>query len=157
MSQEPLDLASLRPSWTADDIGGFGRTAYEAVPSRERPKWAGAILKLVASKGGSSEEIARIVRLSSREEDWKMGQEAFQAVRRLSIDNLDLGQQNSVTQLVLDIGETAAKIIYNASDEPAPFDFHAGWRMAPRLKKLTDRIGQRNFEEHCWKLLIRKI
>jgi hypothetical protein len=69
---------------------------------------------------------------------WIEGHRAFQAVRERTLKNEKAGLGKSTEQLVLDIGETVAKIVYNASGGPAPFDYHAGWRLAPRVKALVE-------------------
>ena len=87
---------------------------------------------------------------------WMDARDVFQSVRRLTIQNERLNRQDSHQQLVLDIGETAAKVIYNASGGPAPFDYHAGWHMAARVKGLVEFVGEQDFEDNCWNLLIRR-
>lgn len=150
-----MDLSSLRPNWKVDDIAVTGRVIYEGVPNDQQPDWAGAILLYVSGEAFHCDELASIVDLSYDERKWIEAHDAFQAIRKLSLQNEKLNRQDSHQQLVLDIGETAAKVIYNASGGPAPFDHHAGWRMATRVRRLVEFVGQKDFEDCCWHLLIR--
>ncbi len=153
-----MDLNSLRPNWSVDDAADVGRVIYEAVPNNRRPDWAGAILLYAAGEDFLCDELARVADLSFSDAKWiwTNAHDAFQAVRQLTLQNEKLNRQDSHQQLTLDIGETAAKVIYNASGGPAPFDYHAGWRMAPRVRRLVKFVGQQDFEDNCWHLLIRR-
>jgi hypothetical protein len=151
-----MDLDELRPKWTVDDIADVGRIIFESVPTDQRPEWAGAILLFVAGEEFLCDELSHVFDLSLDDSRWIEAHDAFQAVRRLTLQNERLGQSDSRQQLVIDIGETTAKIIYNAARPLAPFDYHAGWRMAPRVKRLVDDVNQPDFEDKCWRLLIRK-
>ena len=150
-----MDLNSLRCRWTVDDSTALCRIIYDAIPIKQHPDWAGAILLYAAGDEPLCVELARVVDLSFDDRKWIEARGAFQAVRQLTCQNVKLNKLDSWQQLILDIGETAAKVIYNASGGSAPFDYHAGWLMAPRVKKLAEYIGQQKFEDDCWQLLIR--
>lgn len=150
-----MELNSLRPNWTVEDLAATGRIIYEAVPIDWRPDWAGSILLFAASEDFLCDELAGIVDLSIDEKKWVEAHDAFQRIRQLTLQNEEFGKIESHQQFVLDIGETAAKVIYNASGGAAPFDYDAGWRMAPRVKKLAEFVGDQGFEDQCWRLLIR--
>jgi hypothetical protein len=156
MPETPIELNSLRPRWSADDIAITGRKIYEAVPADQRPDWAGAILLYVAGDEFLCPELAYVVDISIDERRWMEAHGAFSAVRELTLQNERLGQFDSQQQLILNIGETAAKVVYNASKPLAPFDHHAGWRMAPQVKQLADAVDRKDFEDCCWSLLIRR-
>ena len=96
-----------------------------------------------------------MVEISFDERRWQEARDLFHELRKLTLKNGRWGAANSRKQLVLDIAETTAKIIYNASQGPAPFDYHAGWRMAPRIKRLAEEVGNGEFEQKCWNLLTR--
>jgi hypothetical protein len=95
------------------------------------------------------------VDLSFTENRWAEAHEAYTAIRQLAIRNKRRRRPDRKPALLLDIGETASKVIYNASKPLSPFEYHAGWRMAPRLKRLADYVGRHDFEERCWSLLTR--
>jgi hypothetical protein len=155
MSRTSIDLGLLRPHWTVEDIAETGRQIYEAVPSDQRPDWVASILLYVAGDMFLCPELTRLVDVALSDKRWPEAKDAFNSVRQLTLENGRRGQRNSRQQMVLDIGETAAKVIYNASGSTAPFDYHAGWRMAPRVKRLADNVDSQEFTESCWQLLVR--
>jgi hypothetical protein len=56
---------------------------------------------------------------------------------------------------LLRVAEIAAKVAYNATGLPAPFDHHAGWRVAPCLRDFAaaqeDAVGAKR---QAWDLLV---
>ena len=127
------DLNLLRSQWSVDDRACIGRVIYDAVPSSHRPDWAGAILSYAAEQEFLCDELSRVIDLSYSDTKWVWmdAHDAFSAVRKLTLRNEKMGRIDSQQQMIFDIAETAAKVIYNASDGPAPFDYHAGWRLVP--------------------------
>lgn len=153
-----MDLDSLRSEWSVDDVSVVGRTIYESVPPDKRPDWAGALLLYAAGENDLCSELKTIVELSFSDSKWiwMNAHDAFQAVRKLTLRSEKAGRRSARQQLVLDIGETAAKVIYNSSGGPAPFDHDVGWGMAARVKRLALLVAQNDFEDNCWHLLIRR-
>ena len=145
----------LRAAWSTDDVTGVGRTLYEAVDPKWLPDWAASLLLYATTSGFDCTEIQRLVEISFDERAWPEARALFSDIRGLTLKNERRGASDSREQLVLDIAETTAKIIYNASRGPAPYDYHAGWRMAPRIKRLAEVVGDDEFEEKCWNLLTR--
>jgi hypothetical protein len=140
-----MKLGDLRSGWTADNTCDVGRAIYEAVPIPERPDWAASIV-LYTAGDLMCPELQRLVDISFNPARWLEAHEAFQQVRQLTLNNERRIFFKSRLQLVLDIGETAAKVIYNASGGAAPFDPHAGWRMAPGVKRPAEKIADPTFE-----------
>jgi hypothetical protein len=81
---------------------------------------------------------------------WIEGHDVFDTVRRLSLAHERSGGAPRLTGLVLDVAETVAKITYNASGASAPFDYHAGWHLAPRVHAFAAEIGDAGFTERLW-------
>lgn len=144
----------LRPLWTERDDAGIGRTIFEAIQSQARPNLAGSIVTCVTTGHPVIPELSHVIEISKEEMRWKEAHEAFQCVRQLNLKESKRWAPDQLIQSMLDVGETAAKVIYSASGQPAPFDYHSGWRMAQRLKRLSEIIGDREFEDYCWKTLI---
>jgi hypothetical protein len=145
-----------RAEWAIADVSDFGRRLYESIPIDERPHWAGGVLAFVVEITKTDlQELKDVLSIGNDATRWSEAHAAFDAVRKRTLMNEKAGRNQSIEQLVLDIGETAAKIVYNASGAPAPFDYHAGWRLAPRVKALAERLENMRAEEECWRLLIR--
>ena len=150
-----LNLNSLRQNWTAADQASIGRTIYRAIRSDQRGDWAGSILLYVTSEVFVCDVLTKITGISYDELRWQEACEAFRVVRSLTIANEKNLQHRLPEQLVLAIGETAAKVICNAS-RAGSFHHHAGWRMASRLRRSAEAVARPEFEEDCWRLLVRR-
>ena len=142
-----------RDQWSEDDVGNVGRLVFERIPECERADWAASIA-LFAGQYAPRQEIDRLVELSLSSYRWHEAKDIFDQMRRLTLENERKGGSRSLDQLVLDIAETAAKVIANAGG--AKFDHHAGWRMAPRLRALSNQVADRQFENEAWQLLLRE-
>src|SRR2546422_1103398 len=110
----------MRDEWTIEDGTEVGRRLYESVPSEERPDWAGAILAFVVEITGTNlQELKDVLAIAADSTRWSEVHRAFDAVRKRTLKNEKAGRVDSTEQLVLDIGETVAKIVYNASGAAA--------------------------------------
>jgi hypothetical protein len=146
----------MNDRWTSGDVAGFGRAAFEAVPEAERAAWATRLLAICLVKESHPPELGRVVEIGEEPSRWRAGHAAFDAVRRLTIANERSPLSDPKVRSLLEVAETVAKVIYNASGEPAPFDYHAGWRLAPQLKKFAELIGKPELEEELWAALSRR-
>jgi hypothetical protein len=69
--------------------------------------------------------------LASDESSWPLAHAAFSNVRAVTlIEEKAPGTLNRRSARLLFVAENAAKVIYNASQAPAPFDQDAGWWLA---------------------------
>jgi hypothetical protein len=145
----------VRDQWTADDAAEFGRRVYESVPEVERARWAADLLDLCAIVVEPVPAVDAVVAIGQKptKADWFAAHQAFQAVRAVTLAVGSATGAKARLRLLLDIAETAAKVIYNASGGSAPFDFHAGWRMAPRLRALVDEVRDHELETRIWRRL----
>ena len=129
-SEAWMDLNSLRTKWSSKDAAETGRIIFMAVPIGKRPDWAGAILLYCAGEDGLSDELATIVDLSYSDTKWEWisAREHFNSIRDkiLAIEN-SVRTADIHRSLILHIGEIAAKVIYNSSGGPAPYDRESGW------------------------------
>jgi hypothetical protein len=141
-----------RSEWTADAVAGFGRTIYEMTPEATRARWAADLLALCVDPADPLTAVERVITIGRKPYrwDWADAHEAFQAVRRETLINERSAEPDHRRGLLLDVAETAAKIIYNTSGASAPFDSHAGWRLAPRLRALVQASEDRELKERVW-------
>lgn len=173
----------LRSRWRVDNVE-LGRMLYESIPSHHRPRWATEILQLCYYQIKEDiQEVNDILNIGSNQLRWREAYEAFQSLRslylkkyreynhtephdnhepRLTSGNQDAQKrwQQGLILLLLFIAEIAAKIIYNVSEVhtsetmPAPFDYHAGWRMATEVRNFVEMLHSPVFEDEVWKKLI---
>lgn len=142
----------MRDEWTPEDIEGFGKRVYEAIPEAQRPRWAADLLDLCTVVTEPVPAVERVVAIGQKptKGDWFDAHEAFQAVRAVTLAVGPANGPKATLRRLLDVAETAAKVIYNASGGSAPFDFHAGWRMAPRLRAVVLEARDPELEQRIW-------
>ena len=92
-----------------------------------------------------------MVDLASDKDQWYKAHDAFQAVRALTLRARDV--QDSLDVALLYIAETTAKVVYNASESPAPFDSNAGWYLAPILRHFCALQRDPTFDDQAWSAL----
>lgn len=105
-----------------------GRLIFEAIKPEDRPSWAARVLRIVISElDAPPAAVLRVLEIAGDEKRWGEAHAAFQAVRELTLREEKAGGDRGVRYLVLFVAENCAKVIYNASGRPAPFDFDTGW------------------------------
>lgn len=148
-------LDQLRSRWTTDDAGNlFGRDLYMRVPERERPAWAAGVLDASISALPPVPELEEAVRVAFDSDSWPEARRVFDAIRQLTLAAERAGRADPLRRALLDLGETTAKVTYNASGYPAPYDDHAGWGLAPRAKRLVEHTKNEELEDRVWRALI---
>lgn len=119
-----------RRAWRQRAFEACGRLLHEPLRPAQRVRWAAGILAACAAHSRPSREVSHVVDLARDPSAWGQAHTAFQSLRQLTIQEAHGGDPQQVA--LLELAETTAKVIYNASDEPAPFHFHRGWRIPGR-------------------------
>jgi hypothetical protein len=146
----------VHEEWTTTDIDGFGRRVFESLAGDERAIWAADLLDVCLTLRVGLPALEHVVTIGRTPPRWAEGHDAFQAVRQLTLAHARAWRKDHVLGALLDVGETAAKIIYNASGQPAPFDFHAGWRLAPRLRAVVETPEGKGLEAPVWERMMQR-
>jgi hypothetical protein len=151
-------VKDLRRRWTVDEAGyEFGRDLFVALDAADRPAWAANVLAQCQSAVDAVPEIERILEIAADASRWKEGHVAFDATRDRILALERTPSADVVLVAVLTVAETTAKIINNESTEPAPFDYDAGWKLAPRSRHVADLLSEATFEERLWTALSRPL
>ena len=97
----------------------IGQQVFENLPNDIRPGWAGLILSrfdnYIKNIPVSITELFPIIDTKDR---WKEAHGQFNKIRRFLLDN-----KNYQPEAYLILAELVAKVTYNASGQPAPFDY----------------------------------
>ena len=114
-----------------------GQQIFDNVPSAVRPDWAGLILKRFDRHIDNLPiEIVGLYEIIEDSKKWKEAHEQFTAIRKLNLKNT-----NSEFEIYLCLAECIAKITYNASGLPAPFDSDSGFYIPRLALKFADTIA----------------
>ena len=150
-----------RQLWLEGQALEAGRLIFEALPPESRPKWAARILRLVIDKSGVEKgQFERTLYAADHPRQWSSGHRCFDSLRRevLKFDELQRSGRHTQEELfhhVLLLAELVAKVTYNASDPPDPFDEDSGWWIAPGLKGFVDYWwpDDQGFSQAAWSAL----
>lgn len=123
----------------------LGKTIYESVPRQFRPDWGTSLLiTFETAIKNVPIEIKELYEIADDEKRWKDSYEQFGKIRQFY-----LSHKTFLPETYLLLAEKVAKIIYNLSGHPAPFDNDSG-DYIPSLaletadffkdKEITDKI-----------------
>jgi len=149
-----------RELWRSGKAIDAGRLLFEHLKPELRPMWASRLLRAVVQRTEiKSPSIDAILVISENVADWNNAHRAFSFVREATlkleeIQGRSIHQELLLAQLYL--AENVAKVVYNATNPPDPFDEEAGWWLAVCLKRVLDLLADPSFEEFIWSKLVWK-
>jgi hypothetical protein len=145
------------PLWQAGELIEAGRLLFESMPAEERAPWAIGFLKFAVARCGlSSAPVENLMSIVDDPARWGEAHGAFRLLRQtgLQIDRTQtLTDEQQILSRLLCVGEITAKVIYNASNSPRPFDHNVGWWVAQILKHFLDHVNGEDSSEQAWLLL----
>jgi hypothetical protein len=128
----------------------IGEQIFENLPNDIRPGWAGLILSrfdnYIKNIPVSIKELYPIIDTKDR---WKEAHGQFSKIRRFLLDN-----KNYRPETYLLLAELVAKVTYNASGEPAPFDNDSGHHIASLALKAAEHFDDNRLEEEVKSVIL---
>ena len=120
----------------------IGRQIFENVPDEIKPCWAGLILSRFDNYlKNVPPPIRELFPIIDDKEKWKNAHKQFTKIREFGLDNQKFRPE------YLRLAELVAKVTYNASGEPAPFDSDSGHFIASLALKATEYFDDNRLEE----------
>jgi hypothetical protein len=110
---------------------GLGKEIFESVPYSFRPGWGTSLLMTFDNVIKVPEEVKGLYDIVEDENRWKEAHGQFNKIRMFQLKN-----KRFTPASYLLLAESVAKITYNLSGQPAPFDKDSGWYI-PSLAMLT--------------------
>lgn len=121
----------------------IGQQIFENLSNDIKPGWAGLILSrfdhFVKDIPTSILDLYPIIDDKDR---WKEAHEQFAKIRVFKLENKNYEPEN-----YLRLAELVAKVTYNASGHPAPFDNNSGHYIASLALKATEHFDDNRLEE----------
>lgn len=149
------EVLSAQKLWNSGHALAGGAILCEMIPIAQRPHWAARILDLCRSLTQQVREVDAIYDLATHPSRWKCGHDAFRAVRELTLEYEKTKNTDEVYGGLLYLAENVAKVAYNATNPPGPFDDDAGAWIIACLRHLVDKVNTREFEALAWSLASR--
>jgi hypothetical protein len=120
-----------------------GRELFEAIPNDVIPGWAGLVLsrfdKYVLNVPSQIKALYEIIDDQNR---WKEAHEQFTEIRKFLLANEKFSPAH-----YLHLAELVAKVTYNATGLPAPFDSDSGWYIASFASQAAQQLEEDYIEE----------
>jgi hypothetical protein len=127
----------------------LGRTLIEPLAPEEQARRAVAVLDLCKGRWRPVPAIDRVSELGKVPARWAEGHAAFDDVRLLTL-LAERVPTDAAYRALLNLAESTAKTIYNASGAPAPFDYHAPWRLPERALAFVRALGDDGLLDSIW-------
>lgn len=143
-----------RANWHGGQQGiAFGRALFDRVSPGERPAWASAVLAVAMNEVIPLREVEDLVRIAETPSRWADAHAQFSRIRALALAAERAPNAHPLYKALLRLAETVAKVTYNASGPPTPFDPPTGWRLAADARRFAELAGDRSLEERLWQAL----
>ena len=76
----------------------------------------------------------------------------FSAVRELTLDS-EQGHDDALAHVLLYVAENTAKVVFNASGSPAPFDKDCGAWLVRCAREFSTEMNDEAFADQLWTVL----
>ena len=121
----------------------IGKQIFENIPNEVRPGWSGFILSRFDSYINQIPlSILELYQIIDNKDRWKEAHQQFSEIRVFGLENKNYTPEN-----YLRLSEIVAKVTYNASGEPAPFDKDSGHYIASLALAITAYFGDHRLEQ----------
>jgi len=120
-----------------------GRQIFENLPNEIRPAWAGLILSRFDNYlSDIPKPISALFPIIENKDRWNEAYGQFGEIRRFLLDN-----KKYKPEVYLLLAELVAKVTYNASGQPAPFDNDSGYYIPSTSLKAAEYFDNDRLEE----------
>jgi hypothetical protein len=135
-----------------------GWIIFENLPMGLHPRWAAGVLEAaIRFTGVTSELVEHIVHIAHNPGEWKTGHDASSSARRLSIElgkgNAPLARDTVILRRLIALAVLVARVAYNCTRPPDPFDEDTGPSIAKSAKYFCDVMGDDAFSASMWSAL----
>lgn len=121
----------------------IGQQIFENLPNDIKPGWAGFVLSrfdhYIKDIPTTIRELYPII---DNKDHWKEAHKQFTKIRMFGLENKSYKPDN-----YLRLAELVAKVTFNASGQPAPFDTNSGHYIASLALKATEYFDDNRLEE----------
>lgn len=120
-----------------------GERICASLSREELVAWAGQVLEAASALCEPVSEVKAIVDATKDRSQWSSCMPLFSATRALLL-RAERGSTDRATICLLYLAENVAKVTYNASDGPAPFDAEAGAWILDCAVRLLGALSDRS-------------
>jgi hypothetical protein len=128
-----------REAWAEGDDLLVGKLLSSALSKPSNVWWSRDVLMLGRRALGGPSVVNRVLELATNPPEWPNSHELFDDVRKETLVVEKNGRSLELTMLLMT--ELVVKLVYNASDAPAPFDEDTGWWVPQIARELAMFYG----------------
>lgn len=147
MKRRYIDEAAAE--WDAGKPLLAGRAIYEHLRPEHRPPWAAEILEIFAPLAPGAPEISALLAIAEDPVRWPEAQSIFDALRARRRAIAGEGSKAAIA-MVLELAENVAKVTFNSTGLPAPYDHNSGWRIGANLQALLSLDPDPTLRARVW-------
>jgi hypothetical protein len=127
-----------------------GKQIFENIPNDLIPGWAGLILSRFDNYIKEvPTEVSNIYAIIDDEDRWAEAHNQFTKIRQFNLKNKDYKPESYLL-----LAEMVAKVTYNSSRLPAPFDHDNGWHIASLALKAAQYFDEEHLEEEVKSVIL---
>jgi hypothetical protein len=152
----PIDEMKKRARvfWDEERFLDCGRLLYESMSSDERVAWVVRLLRLASDHITRPEAVREVLLIAEERRRWHEAHDAFSKVRKATLELERQKERKAPKPYALSLlAELCAKVTYNASRPPAPFDYDSGWWVPSCVRSTIDAIGAERYARKAEDLL----
>jgi len=141
--------------WMQGDAWTAGRLIDTHIPIKNRAEWMAGILDVVTPKFEIDESINEIIDFARNPNKFGSGLDGnANAAHRVvvSANRFPYDPENFLQSIYI-LAAHAGKVIYNAQDFGAPFDYHATLTIFEIAEKMVQEFQDKEFEKKLWSSL----
>ena len=151
-SRSPRDLA--RAYWRGGMPRDTGKIVYEALEPSRRPSWAASLLEFALGRVAAPTVVGTTILIAREPGRWLEARSVFEELRGHTL-KVEASKTSDIDLLsILHLAENTAKVTYNASGLPAPFDRISGWWVASNLFDVATALADPDFADKALDLLV---
>ena len=153
-----MDLDELYALWSSGRSLEAGEHLSAAIPVPEQPMWAARVLILALPLITPEPAVDAVVSLVGEPARWAEAHDAFTNVRLLVLREERLAEAGDKLRIaVLMLAELVAKITYNASGAPRPFDADTAPWLAATARSVITHMRTPALEVPMWRALVEPV
>jgi hypothetical protein len=128
----------------------IGQQIFDNLPNDIRPGWAGLILSRFDNYVNNiPTSVKGLFAIVDNKDRWNEAHRQFTKIRVFGLEN-----KNFQPEIYLLLAELVAKVTYNSSGQPAPFDSDSGHHIPSTALKATEYFDDNRLEEEVKSVIL---
>jgi hypothetical protein len=151
------DVNELRKAWLREDFAA-SETIAAGLSLDPLARRGASALEACVSGAATPAEVRDVLRIAHDREQWAGAHAAFSAVRDRTLAAESSARGRATAELaLLYAAENVARLLYNATDPPDPFDADSGAWMLHSIATLVRFTSGSDLGERVWSIIARDL